>query len=92
MPSRWSPAKGFAVCVTEAASSAAGVLGCWARAVMGLPVTASYIVLATLAGPALLSMGVPLMIAHMIVFFRNSRYIVKSIREFLSNFIKKRKK
>lgn len=36
---------------------------------MGLPVTASYIVLATLAGPALLDMGVPLLIAHMIVFW-----------------------
>ncbi|NOX33491.1 MAG: TRAP transporter permease [Deltaproteobacteria bacterium] len=36
---------------------------------MGLPVTASYIVLATLAGPALLDMGVPIMVAHMIVFW-----------------------
>jgi TRAP transporter 4TM/12TM fusion protein len=36
---------------------------------MGLPVTASYIVLATLAGPALMDMGVPLLIAHMIVFW-----------------------
>jgi TRAP transporter 4TM/12TM fusion protein len=36
---------------------------------MGLPVTASYIVLATLAGPALLDMGVPLLVAHMIVFW-----------------------
>ncbi|MCK4943071.1 MAG: DUF3394 domain-containing protein, partial [Candidatus Aminicenantes bacterium] len=36
---------------------------------MGLPVTASYIVLATLAGPALLEMGVPLLVAHMIVFW-----------------------
>ena len=36
---------------------------------MGLPVTASYIVLATLAGPALMDMGVPLMVAHMIVFW-----------------------
>jgi TRAP-type uncharacterized transport system fused permease subunit len=36
---------------------------------MGLPVTASYIVLATLAGPALLDMGVPLVVAHMIVFW-----------------------
>ncbi|MGD8703579.1 MAG: TRAP transporter permease [Desulfosarcina sp.] len=36
---------------------------------MGLPVTASYIVLATLAGPALLDMGVPLMVSHMIVFW-----------------------
>ncbi|MCP3956185.1 MAG: TRAP transporter fused permease subunit, partial [Desulfobacterales bacterium] len=32
---------------------------------MGLPVTASYIVLATLAGPALLDMGVPLLVSHM---------------------------
>jgi TRAP transporter 4TM/12TM fusion protein len=36
---------------------------------MGLPVTASYIVLATLAGPALLDMGLPLMVSHMIVFW-----------------------
>jgi TRAP-type uncharacterized transport system fused permease subunit len=36
---------------------------------MGLPVTASYIVLATLAGPALLQMGVPIIVAHMIVFW-----------------------
>jgi TRAP-type uncharacterized transport system fused permease subunit len=36
---------------------------------MGLPVTASYIVLATLAGPALLDMGVPMMVSHMIVFW-----------------------
>jgi len=36
---------------------------------MGLPVTASYIVLATLSGPALLDMGVPLMVSHMIVFW-----------------------
>jgi len=36
---------------------------------MGLPVTASYIVLATLAGPALMDMGVPLLVAHMIVFW-----------------------
>ncbi len=36
---------------------------------MGLPVTASYIVLATLAGPALTDMGVPLLVAHMIVFW-----------------------
>lgn len=36
---------------------------------MGLPVTASYIVLATLAGPALLDMGVPLIVSHMIVFW-----------------------
>jgi TRAP transporter 4TM/12TM fusion protein len=36
---------------------------------MGLPVTASYIVLATLAGPALMDMGVPILVAHMIVFW-----------------------
>ncbi|MBW2355328.1 MAG: TRAP transporter permease [Deltaproteobacteria bacterium] len=36
---------------------------------MGLPVTASYIVLATLAGPASLDMGVPIMTAHLIVFW-----------------------
>ena len=36
---------------------------------MGLPVTASYIVLATLAGPALLDMGVPILVTHMIVFW-----------------------
>lgn len=36
---------------------------------MGLPVTASYIVLATLAGPALLGMGLSLLVAHMIVFW-----------------------
>ncbi len=36
---------------------------------MGLPVTASYIVLVILAGPALVELGVPLMVAHMIVFW-----------------------
>ncbi len=36
---------------------------------MGLPVTASYIVLGTLAGPALMDMGVPVLVAHMIVFW-----------------------
>ena len=36
---------------------------------MGLPVTASYIVLVILAGPALTDMGVPLIVAHMIVFW-----------------------
>jgi len=36
---------------------------------MGLPVTASYIVLATLAAPALLDLGVTLLVAHMIVFW-----------------------
>ncbi len=50
----------FAILLIGAASL---VLG------MGLPVTASYIVLATLAGPALLDMGVPLLVAHMIVFW-----------------------
>jgi TRAP transporter 4TM/12TM fusion protein len=36
---------------------------------MGLPVTASYIVLVILAGPALTDMGVALITAHMIVFW-----------------------
>ncbi len=36
---------------------------------MGLPVTASYIVLVILAGPALEDMGVPVLVAHMIVFW-----------------------
>ncbi len=36
---------------------------------MGLPVTASYIVLVILAGPALEEMGVPTLVAHMIVFW-----------------------
>ncbi len=36
---------------------------------MGLPVTASYIVLVILAGPALTDMGIPLIVAHMIVFW-----------------------
>jgi len=36
---------------------------------MGLPVTASYIVLVILAGPALIEMGVALITAHMIVFW-----------------------
>jgi len=36
---------------------------------MGLPVTASYIVLVTLSGPALLDIGVPLLVTHMIVFW-----------------------
>lgn len=36
---------------------------------MGLPVTASYIVLVILAGPALMDMGIPLITAHMIVFW-----------------------
>jgi len=50
----------FAILLIGAASL---VLG------MGLPVTASYIVLATLAGPALMDMGVPVLVAHMIVFW-----------------------
>ena len=52
--------KGLAILLIGAASL---VLG------MGLPVTASYIVLATLAGPALLDLGVPFMVSHMIVFW-----------------------
>lgn len=36
---------------------------------MGLPVTASYIVLIILAGPALAELGVPLLVAHMIVYW-----------------------
>ena len=36
---------------------------------LGLPVTASYIVLVILAGPALEEMGVPTLVAHMIVFW-----------------------
>ncbi|MFW6147576.1 MAG: TRAP transporter permease [Thermodesulfobacteriota bacterium] len=36
---------------------------------MGLPVTASYIVLVILAGPALMEMGVAMITAHMIVFW-----------------------
>ena len=36
---------------------------------MGLPVTASYIVLIILAGPGLLDLGIPLLTAHMIVFW-----------------------
>ncbi len=36
---------------------------------MGLPVTASYIVLIILAGPALQDMGIPLLVAHMVVFW-----------------------
>ncbi|MEE9257128.1 MAG: TRAP transporter fused permease subunit [bacterium] len=36
---------------------------------MALPITASYLVLVVLAGPALESMGVPLIAAHMIVFW-----------------------
>jgi len=36
---------------------------------MGLPVTASYIVLIILAGPGLVDLGLPLLTAHMIVFW-----------------------
>lgn len=36
---------------------------------MGLPVTASYIMLAILAGPALTQLGIPLIAAHMIIFW-----------------------
>ncbi|MDI7260931.1 MAG: TRAP transporter permease [Thermodesulfobacteriota bacterium] len=36
---------------------------------MGLPVTASYIVLVILAGPALMELGIALITAHMIVFW-----------------------
>lgn len=36
---------------------------------MALPITASYLVMAVLAGPALESLGVPLIAAHMIVFW-----------------------
>jgi len=36
---------------------------------MGLPVTASYIVLVILAGPGLMDLGIPLLTAHMIVFW-----------------------
>jgi TRAP transporter 4TM/12TM fusion protein len=36
---------------------------------VGLPVTASYIVLVILAGPALMDLGLPLLVAHMIVFW-----------------------
>jgi TRAP transporter 4TM/12TM fusion protein len=36
---------------------------------MGLPVTASYIVLVILAGPALMELGLPIVVAHMVVFW-----------------------
>ena len=36
---------------------------------MGLPTTASYLILATVVAPALTDMGVPLLTAHMFVFF-----------------------
>lgn len=52
--------KVFAILLIGAASL---VLG------MGLPVTAAYIVLVILAGPALQDLGVPLVVAHMIVFW-----------------------
>ena len=36
---------------------------------MGLPTTAAYLILATVVAPALVDMGVPLMTAHLFVFF-----------------------
>lgn len=36
---------------------------------LGLPVTAAYIILAVMAAPALESMGVPLLVAHMVIFW-----------------------
>ena len=36
---------------------------------MGLPTTAAYLILATVVAPALAEMGVPLLTAHMFVFF-----------------------
>jgi TRAP transporter 4TM/12TM fusion protein len=36
---------------------------------MGLPTTASYLILATVVAPALADMGIPLMTAHLFVFF-----------------------
>ena len=36
---------------------------------MGLPTTAAYLILATVVAPALVKMGVPLLTAHMFVFF-----------------------
>ena len=36
---------------------------------MGLPTTAAYLILATVVAPALAKMGVPLLTAHMFVFF-----------------------
>ncbi|MPZ67806.1 MAG: TRAP transporter fused permease subunit [Pseudonocardiaceae bacterium] len=36
---------------------------------LGLPVTASYVVLIVLAGPALLDLGLPLIVAHMVVYW-----------------------
>ena len=36
---------------------------------MGLPVTASYITLAVLAGPALKELGLPLLVGHLIIFW-----------------------
>jgi TRAP transporter 4TM/12TM fusion protein len=36
---------------------------------LGLPVTASYVVLAVLAGPALLDLGLPVIVAHMIIYW-----------------------
>ena len=36
---------------------------------MGLPATAAYIVLAVMTGPALQDLGLPLLVAHMIIFW-----------------------
>src|SRR5690606_11041129 len=51
---------GLALVITRLASI---ILG------MGLPATAVYIILATLAAPALQRLGVPAMAAHMFVFY-----------------------
>ena len=36
---------------------------------MGLPISTSYIILATLSGPALVEMGVPILVAHLTIFW-----------------------
>ena len=36
---------------------------------MGLPTTAKYVVLATVAAPALVKLGVPILTAHMFIFY-----------------------
>lgn len=36
---------------------------------MGLPISTSYIILATLSGPALVEMGVPMLVAHLTIFW-----------------------
>ncbi len=58
-----------AVMVSVACAAAGIIVGMVSLTGMGLSVTASYIVLATLAGPALMDMGVPIVVAHMIVFW-----------------------